>query len=246
MITKETSMDGSGFGCGVGLPVNAKLIAENCIVYNNQKPDGTGTLTFSFGANKGTANNVISTVLNCAYDAINAGNGTQNGVVFATKTASIDDLSPDKMPGFVLPVDFYGPVSTAAPEYEQFASADYHLTSGSVCIDSGDNTAALGLSRDLANNDRIYNDIVDMGAYEYNTPTSLNTQIAAASWNCYSENGRLIISGLSNGSLVSIYDLSGRKICEAKGNKDLLQIPGISKGIYIVKSDDTVQKVVCK
>ncbi|MDR1683600.1 MAG: hypothetical protein LBS25_09515, partial [Candidatus Symbiothrix sp.] len=166
MITKETSEAGSGFGCGIGLPVNAVMVAENCIVYNNQKPDGQGTLTFSFGANHNTNNNALSTVKNCAYDAINAGTGTQGGVVFTSKTACIDDLSTTKTPGFTLSTTFAGN-STSDDERQQIINADYRLTEGSVCIDTGGDAAASGITNDLANINRSFGNAVDIGAYEY-------------------------------------------------------------------------------
>ncbi len=48
-----------------------------------------------------------------------------------------------------------------------FADADLRLSAGSPCIDAGDNTAVpAGATTDLDGNPRIFNGIVDMGAYE--------------------------------------------------------------------------------
>ncbi|HBA84751.1 MAG TPA: hypothetical protein DCZ95_11710 [Verrucomicrobia bacterium] len=48
-----------------------------------------------------------------------------------------------------------------------FASSDYTLTTGSPCIDRGSNEDWMTTATDLAGNNRVVNDIVDMGAYEY-------------------------------------------------------------------------------
>jgi len=59
------------------------------------------------------------------------------------------------------------------PLFVNTANADYHLQAGSPCVDSGDNTAIpQSVTVDLDENPRILNDIVDMGAYEYNNPLS--------------------------------------------------------------------------
>jgi hypothetical protein len=248
-ITKPTSESGSGFGCGVGLPVNAVLVAQNCIVYNNRKPDGAGSLIFSFGANHNMNNNTQSSVSNCAYDAINAGTGTQNGVVFASTTDCISDLSASKMPGFVRAVDFCGAVpDTETAAYAQFALANYGLTFESVCIDRGDNTAVAETGKDLANADRIYNNTVDMGAYEYVPAGSVKVvgkPAPSAAWNCFAENGGVTISGLTGGEVVSLYDLSGRKIRTAVAGTTSLRIQGVATGIYLINVNKMTRKINC-
>lgn len=54
-------------------------------------------------------------------------------------------------------------------------SEDYHLQSGSACIDAGYNLSWMNISFDLDGNARIFNSIVDMGCYEFNTPTIIDT-----------------------------------------------------------------------
>ncbi|MDR1809653.1 MAG: T9SS type A sorting domain-containing protein [Prevotella sp.] len=244
-INKADGTAGSGYGCGVGMPPTIELIAKNSIVYNNKKSDGAGgTLTFSFGANAGANNNTISTILNCAYDAINVGSGTQNGVVFTSKTACIDDLSSVKTPGFTLPTSFAGN-SSSPSELAEFDAADYRLLSTSVCIDVGNNAAASGITKDLANSNRIFNSTVDMGAYEYSPNTGIGF-IASAAWRCSAANGALTVSGLNKGDAVAVYDLSGRTVGAGRATGSQLKIGGLSKGVYLVKLNGKTQKVICK
>jgi hypothetical protein len=55
---------------------------------------------------------------------------------------------------------------------------DYHLTSGSPCIDAGANADWMAEAADLDGNPRIFNGTVDMGVYEFmvqSMPTGFST-----------------------------------------------------------------------
>jgi hypothetical protein len=61
----------------------------------------------------------------------------------------------------------------ADPCFVDEVGGNLRLTSGSPCVDAGDNAAASGITTDLDGNPRVVDgdtnatDIVDMGAYEY-------------------------------------------------------------------------------
>jgi len=62
---------------------------------------------------------------------------------------------------------------TDTPDVDEGANDDFgdvRLRSDSPCIDAGDNDAIAGFDFDLDGNPRIYNDVVDMGAYEFIPP----------------------------------------------------------------------------
>ena len=61
---------------------------------------------------------------------------------------------------------------TNEPAFVDLASEDLHLQSNSPCINSGDN-AFVALTNDFDGNVRIQGGMVDIGAYEYQTPTSV-------------------------------------------------------------------------
>jgi hypothetical protein len=61
---------------------------------------------------------------------------------------------------------------TNDPVLINVAGGDFHLQSNSPCINSGNN-AYVSVTNDLDGNPRIVGGTVDIGAYEYQTPTSI-------------------------------------------------------------------------
>ena len=58
------------------------------------------------------------------------------------------------------------------PIFANLAAGDFHLQSNSPCINSGNN-AYVATTNDLDGNPRIVGGTVDIGAYEYQNPTSI-------------------------------------------------------------------------
>jgi len=61
---------------------------------------------------------------------------------------------------------------TNEPGFMNLTTGDFHLRSNSPCINSGNNAYA-AVTNDLDGNARIVGGTVDIGAYEYQTPTSI-------------------------------------------------------------------------
>jgi hypothetical protein len=61
---------------------------------------------------------------------------------------------------------------TNAPAFVDFTGGDYHLQASSLCINSGNNSAVT-TSTDADGNPRIAGGTVDIGAYEFQTPSSM-------------------------------------------------------------------------
>ena len=122
----------------------------NCTIVKNTGPTGLGA--DSGGVLGDTLNNSI-----CYYN--NGGNyGAEYGV-----SLSHSCTTPDP----------YGQLTvTNEPLFVDLANGDFHLQSNSPCINSGDNSLAAG-PHDYDGLPRIKGDTVDIGMFEYQTPSSI-------------------------------------------------------------------------
>jgi parallel beta-helix repeat protein len=144
----------------------------NCIVRDNFAPDGNQLALINtlrvWGYDYGTAMTVMSSNI-------------EGGIAAATVdvNCSLNWLSGniDIDPCFVNP-GFWDDANTPAePNDDVFTAGNYHLLPGSPCIDAGD-TGSIPpfLTTDIDGEERIFNDVVDMGADEMVTnPFDLNS-----------------------------------------------------------------------
>lgn len=139
---------------GIASIQNSKPIILNSIIWNNRDSSGTGTLTASIDSSSATVQNSIVQGSGGSGDWDN-----QAGIDLGGNL--------DQNPQFVAQTN---------PANAPATGGNFRLESDSPAINAGD-TAAYGeisaSSVDLANNTRIYNDFIDMGAYEFiGTPDS--------------------------------------------------------------------------
>jgi hypothetical protein len=149
-----------GAGCAFGAIYNCVIISNtasvsgggsyasgltNCTVAGNSAVQGGGIYT-------GTLRNSI------IYYNSDQGTGTSN--YYSGNFFAFCDTSP-------LPVGV-GNI-TNEPDFVALAGGDFHLSSNSPCINSGNNTG-LPAGTDMDGNPRIVGGTVDMGAYECQSP----------------------------------------------------------------------------
>lgn len=125
--------------------------------------------------------------------------------------------------------------SGSNPLFTNLATGDYTLSLGSPAIDSGDNSKVIG-NADLFGHQRIFNTIVDMGVYEFNS-----TVLGAPSFNStdiFSIYPNPANSVLNIGSKVAlksieIYYLDGKLISTT--NSNTIDVSSLQPGFYIAK-----------
>lgn len=245
LLTKPEGEQGSGHGCGIGLAPNARLTAENCIIYRNRKKVGSVEKSYSIGVNYGIENCTTAIVRNCAYDAVFEGAQGINGIVFAEETACIDMSSSQINPGFKQPASFVGPVVSSNDRYEELVDADYSLLSTSPCINVGDYIYAES-EVDLLCSDRIVGENIDMGAYEYPVDMGAGVNIVNEKENgirCFVDNGYVVIANTRDVP-VALFDISGQliKSCWTGVGECRIMLP--SRGMYILKIGELTEKVL--
>jgi len=143
---------------------------NNCMLTGNSATNSGGG-----GAEDGTLNNCTLTG-NSAYNGGGAGGCTLNNcIVYFNSATNGNNYDPSSALNYCcttpLPATGVGNI-TNAPLFVDQANGNLRLQSNSPCINSGDNAYVVG-STDLDGNPRIVGGTVDMGAYEYQTPTSI-------------------------------------------------------------------------
>ncbi len=146
---------------------------NNCLVYSNTaNADGGG------GVYLGSLNN-CTLVGNYGWPDAGGeyGAGLNNCIIY--DNTSSGNFYPNYQPvynyGGALNYCCTTPLPTGtgnftnAPMFVNEAGGDFHLQSGSPCVNTGNNAAASGVT-DLDGIPRIIDDIVDIGAYEFPSP----------------------------------------------------------------------------
>jgi hypothetical protein len=147
LITEnQVTEKGGGMHCYNG------SVFENCTVCSNEAATQGGGVYCDSG---GTNINMIL-YFNTAPDGANYFNDDDQAYyMYSCTTPPLSGLNNG--PGNI----------TGNPLFEDVAAGDFRLSSGSGCIDAGTNMPWMIGEHDLDGNPRIYDDTVDMGAYEF-------------------------------------------------------------------------------
>jgi len=163
-LANNTTYDDEVFGLGGGAD---QSILFNCLVYGNVSSSSAG-VSGSTVANCTVVSNITTqvggAVDNCAvnnsivYDNI----GTDDSPNYSNSSMGNCDTTP-------MPDDNFGNF-TDDPMLVDPDANDFHLQSGSPCINAGFN-GFVATRTDLDGNQRISGGTVDVGAYEFQPPT---------------------------------------------------------------------------
>ena len=125
-------------------------------------------------------------------------------------------------PGFVRAID---------ADFAPIIEGDYRPDNGSHLINKGNNTFVT-TTVDLAGKPRIFDQTVDIGAYEYQDIFSANMPTPSAAKHIWSEAGNLYVS-IDQPAIVRIYSVDGRLVQHISMSEGVKAI-SLPSGFYLV------------
>lgn len=136
--------------------------------------------------------------------------------------------------------------SASNPLFTNAASGDYTLSSGSPAIDTGNNASAIGTT-DLLGNQRIFNLIVDMGAFEFGSSVLGSQSFSSFQDFTMYPNPASSILNIQTEELIKqieIYTLEGKLVKDSTENK--IDVSNLQSGFYLVKATTVENKIGVK
>jgi hypothetical protein len=155
---------------GAGGGAHSSLL-NNCLIVANRAADGGGM--YAGGATNCTLALNVATNTGGGIDGA-SGTACQNSILYFNSAPTGSNYTGTKFNYCCIqPIDSSNGTSiTNDPSFIDLASGDFHLQSNSPCINSGNNSFVTRAT-DLGALARIAGGTVDIGAYEYPTPSSI-------------------------------------------------------------------------
>jgi len=190
-------------------------------------------------------------VVNCVFDNANylfncerpnTGNQLINCVVKDIDGFSVGDYSSHFEylycdffnNGFSLPSGS-GNIDTN-PLFVDGANGDYHLESGSFCIDAG--TTSNAPPTDFEGTIRPQGSGIDIGAYEYSGVTGITDEIETKIITCPNPTNDIVFLPQYNNAVYKMYSISGQLIKKGTLVKHIIDLHELAPGLYTLKVSD--------
>ena len=243
-ISNCTLKNNSAYEGGGMYNLNSSPALANCIFWNNTACLGMGGGVFNEGSSPTLTNCIfVSNVGTCCAEAcpvdiysggmytcligclISGGTPIVTNCIFWDNSALgnvLDSESQISGPADVTYSDVEGGYSgvgniNASPMFANASAGDFHLTSGSPCIDVGNNSAPSIPATDFEGDPRILNGLVDMGVDEYLPPVI--TDLAIMSFDCTTIRLTWTTPAASGNTTVSQYEIRCSASSINEGNR---------------------------
>jgi hypothetical protein len=220
---------------------------KNCLFHNNTSGSGPSCLYLSAStANGGNQYGINVDVINTTFSSNTGLNGnvirTDNGSNSRFKNCIIygnGSATPFNTTGTFLSPSVQSTISEggqlSSTNSNPLLNTNFTLPAGSPAIDSGNNGLLVsGMTFDLNGNARIVGTNVDMGAYEYDVPLSIESPNSSSVFSVYPNptNGLITIETDQEIKSVKLFSLDGKLLLE--GQNSNLQIDNFPSGIYML------------
>ncbi len=196
----------------------------NCTVVNNIAP--VGEALRAFNGNFNAVNTVFASNNGNSVFSVIAGSGAM------TYSYSVFDVV---FPATVNTTNNGNSLENTNPLFTDSTTNDFTLQSTSPAINIGDNSAN-SEAKDLAGNNRIFDSIIDIGAYESQTTLS-NPSFDINAMTVYPIPTRQFIYIESDAlpiDRIAVYNLLGKEVFQSK-QTDRVDVSYLESGMYLLK-----------
>lgn len=211
-----------GKGGGIYLDHTTTLVANNTIAFNattgNEYGDG-------YGGGICIGNWAAPVIKNCIIWYNRSGASSMNLYFDPKEWLDISYCNVEYDLGHIFDLEPHTNMDIT-PEFMDTVNGDFRLKWSSLCINRGDpDTSGLFLPTiDLAGNQRIYEDRIDIGAYEFMGPMRVGSPSPLGAMHCYPNPAKtsfyIEFTGISVGNdmVIRIFDLRGILVRETSIN----------------------------
>lgn len=232
----NTIFDNNAAVIGGAMYNKGKITVINCDFINNEAAENAGGIYNETHYSKFYNSIVWGNVAAGLDNQIEGSSTFKNcGIQGGFAGTNIIDLASDND----------GSESGNYPRFADPAGGDYAIDKRSVCVDAGDNSITGITGPDFLGNQRIVNNIIDLGAIENQQATSV-AEMTENTFVVYPNpiDNQLVIA-MDGTVKVEVYNSLGQKITSAEAEDEMvLNTSDWEKGVYLVKVNGKTVKVL--
>lgn len=259
-ISKDESVNKGSCGSSAWLRANGTnslmttSIINSTFVNNIDLGTQNGLNNFNratLGLSRTTANTHNASVSNSIfYD-----NEIANGVTARSISGLIENIaivtvnnSIDEQNFSIISSGSKTNTSNNNPLFVDPANNNYTLMATSPAVDSGDNSFSTMGTTDLFGKARIFNNTIDIGAYEYDPAFTLSVYkpsiISDVILFPNPTSDYLTISGVENINKLQVFSIFGNKVLETTSK--IIDVSKLSKGVYLLEVETDSLSIITK
>ena len=218
--TNNTLIDGCNIVCNNGTGIaNTNVKIRNCVIWHNQSSLSSDNISKTFFS---------------AIEGFGDLDSNSNFGLVAINRPPAEGLGPY----FIDPDTVMGPSDR---------DGDWHLSIHSPLIDAGDTVRGASYERDLDGNIRIRNYRTDIGCYERLPGNNIDRPSEHYGIKAYPNPTSSMLTIETAAGTIQLFDIMGRLLLTAESDgKTLLDISYLSRGVYMLRTENDTIKIIKK